>query len=1152
MRRVVGCRATRTVRVARLPGLFLPVLLLLAATGCAPRGSCPAGPPRPLFSLSFEDSLDAEESGGQETPTRARGAAFVEGIQGRAVLMAPGGELRYEETGNLDKRRGTLVVWFRPSWKVAGPGLHFLFREEDLAGSGSNLFVLHTYPGWVQFLPGDREGRFRKGQVPWHPGEWHQAAVAWDHRQGARLYLDGRPASHNLYDSIHIEEPYAWEAVAHQGFILGDGQEMPADSPFATGETAFDEVEILGEVLGDREVLDRYCAVAGFPDVYLPWNAFPAGRESPGALRAVNPCPETPMQGTLGWQIAGAGGAVLARGTSGRVLVREGEGADIPLRIPSLAPGEYDLVTTWNGEARTVRRAGLWVYAARAAGGSEAPARAPPPPPVTGGPAGDGGKEILRIRCARDRDPGRFCADKGARPVSSPLGDYLETGPRQFSRLGFRFSVQNPRAPHRLVLACPDDRERIFDIIVNSPGSPDVYDVGTGMALGREHPLSGKLLEHPILFWPREAENALELMTWEEGKPAAVAEIAVEELGPGLPPLAVEPLPDGLPARQAGLYWEDPRFDATLGWTTETADGFDRAVGNLMEYMRHVGMNVLMYPTVTYGGPFFPSETEGFRGSNRFGSHPPNFVEILLSRCREAGVSFYAVFNMGGTVNLIDRAREGRGREGPGETGLRTVTRQDRVTAVWGENLHSLFNPLDPAVQGEVKELVAEHVRRFGASEAFRGVSFHLAAENLPWLGSLDQVYDDETIGRFEKETGVSVADGTDPARRFSHRYTWILENCRESWVGWRCRKIEAFYAELAGLLRAGDPDRELVLSVFMPCGRGVDVARWAVGGQTVESILREAGFDAGRLAAIPGVRIHRFLHPADYRRIKCDKGDKDLAALHARDIFFDAEAVRAFQTRANTGVNLFHVYFENERGETPIPGFWWEPQRWRVSTVAAGGRSYLEYPAHAMASFDPWLLTFCGFQIPTIGHEDELKPWIRALRSLPAVPFQTVGGMEDPVSMRFARCDDRLYVSLVNREPVPVRVRWSLGGAGSAGAGVMDAADGAPLPVDARGDVRWVSLQLSPYELRALRIHPGTVEILEPRSEVPAEAVRNLEQEYSRLQKEASAFWKAGARSPELAETREALAEAFAEKPRPYSRIRHLLERCEVQRVLR
>jgi len=1161
-------------------GQSTPVVCLLSVLAFCwfvrPLPAFSAGnPSEPLFSVSFEDSFDADFARGAGSPTRTRGFSFIDGVKGRAVLIAPGGELRYGEQGNLDKDKGTLILWFRPSWRISDPGLHFLFREEDLTGSGRNLFVLHTYPGWVQFPPGDPGGLFRKGQVFWQPGEWHQVAIAWDHKRGTRLYLDGRAVSHNLYDRIHIEEPFSWDAVRHEGFILGDGQELPSDGLFAAGETAFDEFTILGQVLGDREVLIRYCEVAGFPDVYLPWNAFPPGRKTPSALRVVNPCPEAPMEGSLHCRIAGAGGETLAETLSPRVRVVGGEGKDLPFLVPALAPGEYEIFATWNHEARSLRRLKLWVYPpmVRRGPGDPSSASIHPAPasldsgdgsvdrqrhgtsPPAPGPDGSGSppeKEILRYRCAQDRNAGNFCADKGFRTVSSPIGDYLETGSRQFSRFGFRFSVQNPHVPHRLVIVYPDDRERIFDIIVNSPRFPGVYDVGTGMALGRENLLSGKLQEHPILFWPREQDNAVELMTWEEGKPAAAAEIVVEEISGGLQPLSFEPPPPGVPERRVGLYWEDPRFDATLGWPGEKPEGFDRAVGNLMEYMQHVGLNTLMYPTVTYGGPFFSSETEGFRGSNRYGSHPLNFVEILLSRCREAGVSFFAVFNMGGTIRLIDRVQEDPGRMQPGETGLRTVTREDRVTSVWGENLHSLFNPLDPTVQGEVKELVLEHVRRFGSSEAFRGVSFHLAAENLPWLGSLDQVYDDETIARFGKETGAVVPAGPEPNKRFSHRYKWIMENRREDWIHWRCGKIRDFYSELATLLRADGRNRELVLSVFMPCGRGVDVARWALAKKSVESILLEAGFDAEMLAEIPGVRLQRFLHPSDYRRIKCDKGDKDLTALYARDIFFDDEALGAFQTRVNTGVNLFHVYFENERGETPIPGYWWEPQRWRVSTVAAGGVSYLEYPAHALASFDPWLLTFSGFQIPTIGHEEQLKPFIKALRALPAVPFQTVKGLEDPVVMRHARCGNRLYLYLVNREPVPVRVRWFFGGKGAGDLKMRDLVAEAFLRALPAGSARPASLEMQPYELRSFWVQPATVEILDPRADLPAEVNRRLEQEFSLLQSKTSSFWEVGARSPELERTQQALTGAFAEDPRPYSRIRHLLERYEVQRVMR
>ena len=67
----------------------------------------------------------------------------------------------------------------------------------------------------------------------------------------------------------------------------------------------------------------------------------------------------------------------------------------------------------------------------------------------------------------------------------------------------------------------------------------------------------------------------------------------------------------------------------------------------------------------------------------------------------------------------------------------------------------------------------------------------------------LEAGYNDVNVERFEAETGRRIpVDGRDPLR-FEKRYRWLMENARQAWIDWRCRKIHDYYVSLARRLAA-------------------------------------------------------------------------------------------------------------------------------------------------------------------------------------------------------------------------------------------------------------------------------------------------------------------------------------------------------------
>ena len=67
------------------------------------------------------------------------------------------------------------------------------------------------------------------------------------------------------------------------------------------------------------------------------------------------------------------------------------------------------------------------------------------------------------------------------------------------------------------------------------------------------------------------------------------------------------------------------------------------------------------------------------------------------------------------------------------------------------------YNPLDPRVQEAMLDVVRELVDRYHTHPSFYGVSVELSSNGFMQLPGLNWGYDDKTIQRFEKATGIRV-----------------------------------------------------------------------------------------------------------------------------------------------------------------------------------------------------------------------------------------------------------------------------------------------------------------------------------------------------------------------------------------------------------
>ena len=169
------------------------------------------------------------------------------------------------------------------------------------------------------------------------------------------------------------------------------------------------------------------------------------------------------------------------------------------------------------------------------------------------------------------------------------------------------------------------------------------------------------------------------------------------------------------------------------------------------------------------------------------------------------------------------------------------------------------FNPLHPAVQDWVADVIGELAARYRDSPALKGIALRLMAwQFASWqtFPSIHYGYEDYTVQLFERETGIKVPVAFDAADRFEQRYRWLMANAYEKWVDWRCEKIYRYHRRLAAILTAARSDLKLYLDCFSPnFAEDYTLSDWEEKGWL--GLMRETGLD-----------------PARYRRAALDRAE--------------------------------------------------------------------------------------------------------------------------------------------------------------------------------------------------------------------------------------------------------------------------------------
>jgi len=607
--------------------------------------------------------------------------------------------------------------------------------------------------------------------------------------------------------------------------------------------------------------------------------------------------------------------------------------------------------------------------------------------------------------------------------VNSRLGSYREAGSNRNDRFAMAFNIQDVGEPHIATILYPDDKQRTMEVILQrleAPGDINDYQAQSGVLTGGDYPSSHRMESHKVLFWPTAHKMSLIFTTVEDGMPAAVAEVKIERVENGLDRLPIESYQGSVPGRSLGVYYEDPVLNKSFS-TSPLFPGYESAVDTLLDYMDWFGQDTLHYPLAWYRGPLYGSQVEPVAGDLSARPHPHDYPSYLMKRLEGRGMKFNGGLHIHDMGSLLEHANLDAQSVLAGEETAINVRADNKLLATGWHRVDSNYNPLDPAVQGAVKDLVAEIAERYGDLPAFTGLTLVLPRHKLFAFGSLKSGYNDINLQGFQSDTGIRIPVDKADKQRFAKSYQWLMENARREWVDWRCQRIREYYKELADILSKKRSDLKLTVNLFArPELYHERLADYRNGTESPDDVFAEAGVDPRLYVNDQNIVFSHTMVPADkrYYRHRSEVGEK---VNKHRTVYFAPEVTATMRSHtAGAWAKIHDRYFENSIGATqPMKELGVAEVGWRVSTLNPGARNALEAYAVALNNLDALEITKGGFVIGTYGTEEVLGDFAKAYRSLPAVRFDDVEGLADPVRVRQKVVDGKAWFYVLNTLPV-------------------------------------------------------------------------------------------------------------------------------------
>ena len=633
-----------------------------------------------------------------------------------------------------------------------------------------------------------------------------------------------------------------------------------------------------------------------------------------------------------------------------------------------------------------------------------------------------------------------------ATPVDHPLGAMIrfaeQTTPDDTTWEAYPLPIEQIGAPHLLEVNYPSDAPQHLGISIIEPGaSGTVLPIGldSGVYVSDEAARGApRVLKHRLIFWPK-TKTPMVLLVQRSGRtPAVFSKIRVLAGPERLPSALLFDRP--AESRLIAGYMDRPLFPENFSasgvldeWSGQTIDDwqtFYEGGARLVDYLNYTGFNGLMLTVWGDGSAIYPSDKlrstprydTGLLGTSGSDPQRKDVLEMLMRLFDRNRLRLIPTLQFASPLPELEaRLRQG----GDDAVGIELIgpsgaTWLDGDEAERG--LAPYYNPLNGHVQQAMLGVVRELAIRYGEHPAYAGVAVQLAAEGYAQLPGAEWGLDDQTVARFEKETGVEIPDGAG-ADRFSRRANFLLGPQRSAWLAWRADVLARFYEQMQIEVSQARPGTKLFLAatgVFDGPTAQQQLRPALPQTAKIDQVLLELGLDPSRFSDNPDlvfVRPRRIapLDPLHARAVdlqinSSSELDAELAdAAVQASLFYHPRQrmrLRSFEQQSPFGeANTYALLVAQ-----PSPSGDWNRQRF----------------AHALARRDATMLFDGGWLLP-LGQEDALRRMLAVYRQLPADGFRTSAASRQPIMIRTRSDGKQTLIYLVNESPWPVETRLQL-----------------------------------------------------------------------------------------------------------------------------
>jgi len=710
-----------------------------------------------------------------------------------------------------------------------------------------------------------------------------------------------------------------------------------------------------------------------------------------------------------------------------------------------------------------------------------------------------------------------------------PLGQLVELAPNakadDVSWEAYTLPIDRPGLPHVLEVDYPSDLPQTLGISIlepNAAGALMPIGVDSGVDLTSEVADTSRTgpprwVQHRLVFWPRTKTPMVLITNRRKASPAVYGKIRVLAGWAHLPrAFSTQNNPT---KRVLAAYLDRPLFPETFSatefldaWSNRSLDDwvtFYQGGTRLVEYLNYVGLNGLMISVLADGSTIYPSkvlqptpryDTGAFFAT---GQDPirKDVLEMLLRLFDREDLQLIPALEFAAPLPELEAILR---RRGPESVGIEWVGPEGlTLPQVYPprRGLAPYYNVLHPRVQEAMLAVVRELVGAYAHHQSFVGLAIQLSARGYAQLPGPDWGLDDETIARFQRDTGLQVP-GSGP-NRFADRAEFLASpQNRQRWLQWRSNELSRFHRRIQSELTAIRPDGRLYLAgANMLTGEEMEYQlRPALPRRiTIADALLQVGIDVAQ---------HRDAQaPLLLRPEWVASGGPAVGDVIQLEVNQMPDLDRTFREVALPGSLFFHRPREARVASFDQKSPFRPSYTWLFSQPMPSDEQNRRRFVHSLATLDSQAMFDGGWLLP-LGQEDSIRDLVAGYRQLPAVPLKRVSdpGGGQPVTIRYGTHQDRTFVYAVNDAPFPVSARVAVRApAGCQLEELTRLRRVAPLKHDANGTY-W-TVRLKPYDLVVVALSAPNVELSRPQVTVAGEVHTALDARIRELGARAAAL---------------------------------------------